>query len=261
MKKAFVLYVVGIAAVGLAIWQPAFEWLSPVMYTLIFPACAIWLWRSEGRALQDLGLHRGKFWRQSLSWGLLAGLMIPVLIVLAQILSGWIVLTPRTLTLGDLTGYIAYVFVKMVFIVAIEEFVFRGFFLQRFILGVGIGWAVLLSSVLWSIGHLVSMANEGLSPFAIAIGMLTFVAWGTALSIGCLRTGKTLWFPFGLHYGANISFSLLGGYFLASYQAPQWLVGHPAWAPETGVLGTLAWLLAIGVVWKITQPERTEATQ
>jgi membrane protease YdiL (CAAX protease family) len=264
MKKTLTLYMLGIVAVGLAVWQPAIKWLSPMMYVLIFPACAVWLWRSEGRTLQDLGLHRGKFWRQFLSRGLWLGLMIPVIIMLVQVLCGWVVLTPQTLAYGDLPtyiivpGYIAFALVKMLFIVTIEEFVFRGYFLQRLTLGINVVWAVLLSSVLWSIGHLVSMVSEGLSPFSIAIGMLTFVVWGTALSIGCLRTEKSLWFPFGLHYGVNISFSLLGGFFLASYQAPQWLVGNPAWAPESGILGTLVWLVAIGIVWKITPPARFE---
>jgi len=115
---------------------------------------------------------------------------------------------------------------------------------------------VLLSSILWGMGHLPSMVSEGLSPFSIAVGMLTFVTWGIALSIGCLRTGRALWFPFGLHYGLNVSFSLLGGFSLVSYQAPQWWVGNPAWAPESGVLGTLVWLVAIGIVWIITPPAR-----
>src|SRR5450759_3279524 len=126
MKKAITLYLLGIAAVGLAIWQPTLGWLSPVMYVLVFPVCAFWLWRSERHTLQDLGLRRGKFWRQSLSWGLLLGLIIPVMIMLVQVLCGWVVLTPHTLAYGDLPayiivpGYIASVLVKMFFIVAIE---------------------------------------------------------------------------------------------------------------------------------------------
>jgi uncharacterized protein len=252
MKKAFTLYMLGIAAVSLAIWQPAFGWLSPIIYVLVFPVCAIWLWRSEGRTLQDLGLQRERLWRQSLSRGLLLGLILPVIVMLVQVMSGWTVLTPRDLALRDLATYISLTFFKMLFVVAIEEFVFRGYFLQRFTLGIGMGWAALLSSVLWSIGHLVSMVSEGLSLFSIAIGMLTFVVWGIALSVGCLRTAKSLWLPFGLHYGVNISFSLLGIFFLADYHAPQWLIGHPAWTPESGIFGTLVWLLAIGIIWKIT---------
>ena len=257
MKKAFTLYMLGIAAVGLAIWQPAFGWLSPVMYMLVFPVCAIWLWRSEGHSLQDLGLGRDKLW-QSLSRGLWLGLMLPVMVMLVQVLCGWVALTPRTLAYGDLPtyiiapGYIAFVLVKMLPVVAIEEFVFRGYFLQRFSMSTGTAWAAVLSSALWGIGHLASMVSEGLSPFSIVVGMLTFLTWGIALCTGCLRTGKSLWFPFGLHYGVNISFSLLGGFFLASYQAPQWWAGNPNWAPESGIFGTLVWLAAIGIVWLIT---------
>jgi membrane protease YdiL (CAAX protease family) len=253
MKRALALYLFGIVAVALAIWQPILGWLSPATFLLVFPAGAIWLWRGEGRSFQDLGLRRDKFWRRSLIWGLMLGALFPVIVVLAQALSGWIGLTPRVLPLGNLAGYIALAFVKTIFIVAIEEFVSRGYFLQRFTLGIGAGWAVLLSSVLWGIGHLAAMVSEGLPPFSIVIGMLTFIAWGTALSISCLRTTQSLWMPFGLHYGVNVSFSLLGTFFITSYQAPQWWIGNPAWAPESGVLGTLAWLLMIGIVWKITQ--------
>jgi membrane protease YdiL (CAAX protease family) len=269
MKKAFALYIVGLAAVGLTIWQPSLGWLSPLMYVIVFPICAFWLWRSEGRTLQDLGLRRGKFWRQTLSWGLLLGLMFPAVIVLVQALCGWIVVTPSlaNLTYANwpvyviLPAYIVYVLIKMFFIVAIEEFVFRGYFLQRLALGIGVRWAVAMSSALWAIGHLVSMISQGLSPLSIAIGMLTFIVWGTALSLGCLRTAKSLWFPFGIHYGINISFSLLGGFFLTNFQAPQWLIGNPAWSPETGVFGTLVWLAMIGVIWKITASSRVKISR
>ena len=260
MKKALALYSVGIAAVGLAIWKPALGWLSPVVIGLVFPVCAFWFWRIERRPFPNLGQSRAPFWRQALGWGLFLGVLIPLLITLVELLFGWVVLTPTLANLAyanlplyfTVPVYIAYVLVKMVFIVAIEEFVFRGYFLQRLSLGMGVGWAVLLSSALWGIGHLASMVSQGLAVFPTMLGMLTFILWGTAESLGSLRTGKTLWFPFGLHYGVNISFSLLGGFFLTSFHAPEWLLGNPAWSPESGVLGTLAWLAAIGLVWLIT---------
>jgi membrane protease YdiL (CAAX protease family) len=269
MKKAFALYMVGIAAVGLTIWQPSLGWLSPLVYVFVLPACAFWLWRSEGRTLQDLGLGRGKFWRQTLSWGLLLGLMFPAIMNLVQALCGWIIVTPSmaNLTYSNwptyviLSAYIVYVLIKMFFVVAIEEFVFRGFFLQRLALGIGVRWSVVLSSALWAMGHLYSMVSQGLSPLSTVLGMLTFVVWGTALSVGYWRTGKSLWFPFGIHYGINISSSLLGGFFLTSFQAPQWLIGNPAWTPETGVFGTLVWLAAIGIIWKITSSSRVKTSR
>jgi membrane protease YdiL (CAAX protease family) len=204
-----------------------------------------------------MGIRRDNNLKQPLIWGLLLGLVIPVIIMLVQVICGWVVLTPIAMTYGNLPafvlvpGYIAFALIKMIFIVAIEEFVFRGYFLQRLSMGIGVVWAVLLSSILWGIGHLFSMVSEGLSPFSIAIGMLTFTIWGIALCIGYLRNGKSLWFPFGVHYGVNISFSMLGGFLLASYQAPQWLVGNPNWAPESGVLGAIVWLVVICIVWKI----------
>ncbi len=258
MKKALTLYIAGIVAVGLSIWQPALGWLSPVTYLLVFPVCAYWLWRSEGRSLQDLGLRRDNLWRRSLGWGLLVGVMLPVVVMLVQAFGGWVAATPRALTFRDLATYIPLTLVKMLFVVAIEEFVARGYFLQRLALGMGVGWAALLSSGLWGLGHLAAMVSDGLAPFSIVIGMLTFVTWGIALSIGCWRSAKTLWLPFGLHYGVNISFSLLGIFFVKNYHAPQWWVGHPAWAPESGVFGLLVWLVAIGVVWRLTRLERGE---
>jgi hypothetical protein len=90
-------------------------------------------------------------------------------------------------------------------------------------------------------GHLVSMANAGLAPGLIAVGMATFTVWGIALSIGCLKTGGRLWLPFGIHYGVNICFSLIGWFFITSFNAPEWWTGNPAWAPESGLIGILVW--------------------
>jgi membrane protease YdiL (CAAX protease family) len=267
MKKAIALCLLEITVIGLAIWQPTIGWLSPeifasilfpIFFLIVLPISAIWLWRNEGRTLQDIGLRRDIHVKKLLIWGLLLGLIIPIIVMLVQVLCGWVVLSPNAISYGDLPvfvivpGYIALTLLKMIMNVSIEEFVFRGYFLHRFAIGIGVVWAWLFSSILWGIGHLVSMLSEGLSPFSIAMAMLTFTIWGIALSIGCWRNGKSLWFPFGVHYGVNISFSLLGAFLQASYKAPQWLVGNPNWVPESGILGTMVWLVVILVVLKIT---------
>ncbi len=271
MKKAIALGLVEIAVIGLAIWQPTIGRLSPeifasilfpIFFLLVLPISAIWLWRNEGRTLQDIGLRRDINMKKLLIWGLLLGLIIPIIVMLFQVLCGWVVLSPNAIRYGNLPfivivpGYIAITLLKMIMNVSIEEFVFRGYFLHRFAVGFGVVWAALFSSILWGIGHLVSMVREGLSPFSIAMAMLTFTIWGIALCIGCWRNGKSLWFPFGVHYGVNISFSLLGAFLQASYTAPQWLVGNPNWVPESGILGPLVWLVVILVVLKITPIEK-----
>jgi hypothetical protein len=88
----------------------------------------------------------------------------------------------------------------------------------------------------------------------MVMGMLIiFVLWGSVLGIGFLYTGKTLWFPSGLHYGNNLSFSLLGTLMPKTYLAPAWLVGHPAWAPESGLIGTALWAVCLLVAWQIAR--------
>jgi hypothetical protein len=95
------------------------------------------------------------------------------------------------------------------------------------------------------------MLVSGLSAPQLVLGMLTFILWGSVLGIGFLYIDKTLWFPFGLHYGNNLSFSLLGTLMTNWYLAPAWLVGHPAWAPESGLVGTALWALCLLVAWQI----------
>ena len=137
----------------------------------------------------------------------------------------------------------------MTLVVAVEELAFRGYFLQHFSFSLGTRQAMLLSSLLWALLHLPDMVSLGLSFTFVAIGMGTFIVWGVALSVGFLYTDNTLWFPFGLHYGYNLSYSLLGGFIAVTYNAPRWLVGHPAWAPESGLLGLLLWATTLVAVW------------
>jgi membrane protease YdiL (CAAX protease family) len=76
-----------------------------------------------------------------------------------------------------------------------EELTFRGYLLQNLNDGIGIRWAVILSSVIFGIAHLWN-PNASMLP-GIIITLLTLL-----LVFGWLRTGQ-LWIPFGLHAGWN----------------------------------------------------------
>ena len=250
MNRNFVLYILGIFAVALAIAFPSLEWLSPLTFLLIFPLGAIWLWKSEGRSLGDLGYRFSSGWLRYFTIGLFFGLTIPVLFQGIQVLGGWITYTPRGEPINGLIAYLPTLFLKMIFIVAIEEFVFRGFFLHALSRKAGVRLAAVLSSLLWGAGHLTSMVNEGLKPVLIIIGMTTFLVWGITLSLGYLKAEKSLWLPYGLHLGVNLSFSLVGWFFITQPNAPQWWIGHPAWSPESGLIGIIVWLtLALIFYW------------
>ncbi len=261
MNKALGLAAVGLIAVGLAVGLPVLSWLSPLVYTLVFPVGAIWLWRQDERALRDLGFRWDKGWGHLLLGGLLCGLAFTVLLQIIQNLSGWVSLVARADPLNGLPIYLLSVMAKMVFIVGIEEFVFRGYFLQSFSQGLGRWPAILASSTLWALGHLTAMVTAGLSPILIGIGLMTFVIWGITLCLGYLQTDRLLWLPIGLHYGVNVSFSLIGWFVVLQYNAPEWWIGHSAWAPESGLIGVAGWgMMAFVIAWVTSATRNKKST-
>ena len=257
MHKPLVLYLIVLATMGLAVWQPSFSWLSPAFLLILFSG-AVWLWEAEGHYVRDLGLHRIASWRRNLGRGFLVGLMLPIVLVTVQAVSGWITLALAFLPMASVAMVVLLAVVKTAFVVASEELVFRGYFLQRFSVSQGTRLAVLSSSLLWALMHLPAMVGAGLSAMFVAIGMVTFIVWGVALSIGFLHTDNSLWFPFGLHYDYNSSYSLIGGFIAVTYHAPRWLLGHPAWASESGLLGLLLWAtVSMAIWWSTGQGKRT----
>jgi uncharacterized protein len=250
MNKTILLYIVGLFAVALAIIIPALSWLSPLTYVLIFPVAATWLWKSAGRSLWDLGFRFGQGWFRRLAIGIIFGLAIPIFFKAIQLLGGWISLAKRVDPITGMGSYLLALILKMLFLVAIEELVFRGFFLQALSRKTGVWSAIVLSSLLWGIGHLASLVGAGLPPGLIIIGMTTFLLWGITLSLCYLRAGRSLWLPYGLHLGINLCSSLIGWPFITQPHAPQWWIGHPAWSPESGVIGVVVWLaFALILYW------------
>jgi uncharacterized protein len=243
-------------AVGLAIVLPSLTWLSPLTFTLLLPAGALWIWKSGKRSFGDLGWRLSAGWLRTLAVGLFCGLAIPLLFLVIQVVGGWITLTPRAGAAQGLISYLLLLVLKMVFLVAIEELVFRGFFLQALGSKAGLLLAMILSSLLWGAGHLVSMVSDGLILIQIVIGMTTFLLWGIALSLCFLRAEKSLWLPYGVHLGVNLSFSLSGWFFITRPNAAQWWLGHPTWSPESGLLGVVGWLLLVLVIYSLTGNDR-----
>jgi uncharacterized protein len=259
MNKTFLLYIVVIFFVLLSIIIPGLSWLSPLTYMIILPTAAIWLWKSEKRSLWDIGFRFGQGWIPKLAVGFVFGLAIPVLFLVVQFLSGWVSLAKRVDPIKGIVFSLLLLFLKMVFVVAIEEFVFRGFFLQSLSRKLGLWLAIAFSSLLWGIGHLTSMVKDGLSVVSITIGMTSFLLWGITMALCYIRAGKSLWLPYGLHLGINISFSLIGWPFIVQPHAPQWWIGNPTWSPESGMLGVSVWLLFAFVVYWLTGKKRINA--
>jgi membrane protease YdiL (CAAX protease family) len=242
------LFLGALIAVAVTVAFPSLAWLSPLTFVLLLPLGAIWIWRSDGRAFADLGYRLSAGWLRRLAAGLMFGLVIPVLFTVVPVLGGWITVAPRTESPGDFVPYLLLTMLKMFFIVGIEELVFRGFFIQTLGRKIPLAPAAILASLLWATGHIASMAASGIPAGQIAIGMITFILWGVALSMGFLKTGKSLWLPYGIHFGINIGSSLLGWFIITSPNAPERWIGHPAYMPETGLIGVVGWgILVLGM--------------
>jgi membrane protease YdiL (CAAX protease family) len=262
MRKALLLYLLAFAVLSLANWQPALNWLASLALLALL-AGVLLLWRSERRAIRDLGLRKTKFWLSDLGTGLCTGLLLPVALLLLLAISGSLKLVATTWPVPLLVGIVGGIAVgvlKTALTVSVEEVVFRGYFLQRFRVDLGTTYAVLLSSFLFSLMHAPAMLGSGLSLMSLLIGLASWFVFGIALSIGFLRTGSSLWFPWGLHYAYNLFYSLVGFGIAAIYHAPAailyagsvWWVGNPAWAPESGLLGLLLEGALLAAVWVVT---------
>ncbi len=258
MHRPLALYIVILVAMSLAAWQPSLSWMAPVS-SLALLSGVVWMWRAEGRSLCHLGLHGVTSWWHKLGWGMLIGLFLPLATAALQAINGWIGLSRAPRSMKSLTVILLLAVFKTAFVAAYEELVFRGYYLQRFRVDQGTVRAALFSSLLWAGMHLPSMVTAGLSPPLLAIGTCTFVLWGMTLSAAFLRSGNALWFPYDLHYGYNLCYSLLGAFVATTYHAPSWLTGQPAWAPESGLLGLIVWLIAFALY--SVRPSRNSQSQ
>ncbi len=225
MKRILILYLVGLAAVILAVIFPLLAWLSPLAFMLLLPAGGIWIWKATGRSFSELGLRVSSGWVCLCSVGIVIGLAIPLLFLGLQAVPGWTSLSLRPDSLPAFLPYFFTTLIKMLLIVAVEEFVFRGFFLTSFSRQYGFAVAAFLSSLLWGLGHLVSMVSAGLSPLFILTGMTTFVTWGTFLCLARRQASGSLWLPYGVHLGNNLAFSSIGWIVITKYHAPS-MVGR-----------------------------------
>ena len=108
-----------------------------------------------------------------------------------------------------------------------EELVFRGYILQNLIDGAGILWAIVISSLMFGLIHI-------MNPDGTVMGGLLIVLITPQLIYAYLKTGQ-LWLPMGLHLGwnffqasifgfpssGNVSASLIS----QSPVGPEWLSG------------------------------------
>lgn len=128
-----------------------------------------------------------------------------------------------------------------------EELIFRGYIYYVLLISHGPVAAVVVSSALFSLAHLVKHRDV---PVLFTVNAFVF----GLLAALCRHYTGSLWLPIGLHFGWNVvSGSILGlpysgrrsenGMVSCEVKGPQWLTGG-LHSLDAGLLGTIALLVA-----------------
>jgi len=136
-----------------------------------------------------------------------------------------------------------------------EELLSRGYHLQNIQDGIGLGWGVFLSSVVFALMHI---ANPNTTWYSVLLGL---TAAGGFFAFGWIRT-RQLWMPIGLHIGWNFfegnvfGFPVSGigvmGLIRQAPTGPVALTGG-AFGPEAGLIVLPAMAVGVGLIWLYTR--------
>lgn len=108
---------------------------------------------------------------------------------------------------------------KMTVVAWWEELVFRGYMLQNMVAGVGLIWAIVISSLLFGLIH-------GANPDATLLSTILLIVTTPQLIYAYLKTGQ-LWLPIGLHLGWNFFQSAVFGYAASGLESPTLIQQSP----------------------------------
>ena len=104
-----------------------------------------------------------------------------------------------------------------------EELVFRGYFFQNMIEGMGLKWSIIVSSLIFGFGH-------ALNPEATLFSSVLIALITPQLIYAYLKTGQ-LWLPIGLHLGWNFFQASIFGFAASGQDSPS-LISQSPIGPE-----------------------------
>lgn len=137
-----------------------------------------------------------------------------------------------------------------------EEVAFRGYPFQRLVESIGAAPAVIVLSILFALPHL---ANPNSTIFAA----FNTAGVGALLATAYLTT-RSLWLPWGIHWGWNLVLAVAYGLSVSGFDTdgpvdgrvagPEWLTGG-AYGIEGGASGSIAIVVGFVIlVWLVRQP-------
>jgi membrane protease YdiL (CAAX protease family) len=205
------------------------------------------------RALRDIGV------------GFLIGGLMMGLIFIIEWAVGWLSiqgLAWQSESLAQVLGGPVSMLVVFTAGAWTEELLHRGYWLQNLEEGLNLFWAVIFSSLFFSVTHVTN------PHFDIAALLGLFVS-GVFLAYGYVRT-RQLWLPIGLHIAWNLFESTIFGFSVSGLEGlprllsqtvsgPEIITGG-AFGPEAGLVLLPALGLGAGLVYLYTRHRPSENT-
>jgi membrane protease YdiL (CAAX protease family) len=193
--------------------------------------------------------------------GFLLGFLMVAGVFLVEYWLGYVEIARRELAVGDALIVAGSSLSLFALAALAEEVLFRGYIFQTTIQAITFLPAMILFSTLFALAH---WGNPNVS----AGGLVNIAIAGVWLSFAYMKT-RSLWLPFGLHWGWNFSLTTLFSFptsgmthpnrqlFVLDQSGPEWLTGG-AFGPEGGVLATLALVLC---TWHILKSKMYAAPE
>lgn len=234
------------SGVGDTLSRVAPSWVSVLAESLVYLVGVVGLtWAFchfvDQTSLRSLGLQtRGWLAKVAAGWGL--GTVLQLLIFAALGIAGWLTVERADWQPVDLSVSI----VAWLIISFNEELSFRGYILQRLAQAWGLPAAVVVSSLIFAMVH---MLNPNVQPLA----MVSLFIAGLLLACAYL-VSRSLWLPIGLHIGWNLAEMHLLGFagsgapepaiIRSVVNGPEVMTGG-AFGPEGGLVGLAATVLGV----------------
>ncbi len=224
-----------------------------------------WLCRHfvDKRDWASFGLRLDRQGMIDIGLGLLLGAALMTGIFLVELVMGWITVSGfawQTRPLNELIRSLFWrIVVQMTVVAVTEEVVMRGYLLPTLEEGLGLPWAVAITSSVFGVIHLINPTAHGWANYVIPF---TLTLAGVMFALAYLIR-RTLWLPIALHFAWNVFeyeiFALTGAapesarFLVTDITGPQLWVGLPnsAFGPEVGLLGVLAMAAGIVVLWRM----------
>jgi len=236
---------------GVSLWMQFF-WSSAVLVLTFLALSWIFVRFVDLRDFSTLGLTLQPGWGRELSIGLAFGTALQ-LVVLA------ILAATRSVHYSPVGGYNLHFWKQaaaslLLFAIAatVEELAFRGYALKWLMWSVGAPAAVVISSIVFGVGHL-------LNPGATFFSTLNTALAGILLAVPYLRT-RSMWMQIGVHWSWNLVLATIVSlpvsgldfgprFFVTTDAGPHWLTGGN-YGPEGGAAVTI--VCVAGIAWLLS---------